>query len=216
MFKERTRCLLKATIPLLLFVVLAGAVSLGVSRLIPDKGADYYPGITIGSVTLLLGQKKSQIIGYTHRKGQPSEVRREWHENGQLARDNIAFDAGGHQTSFLQDEPDGAGPSAVPTASFESSRQKLAFPRELDRIYDQSGRLVLEWEYRKGVTARATWYWPETGRVRTSRGMDDLTQNGEEQAWDQSGRLVFHGRFDHGKLIEVLSGDISAPARPPE
>lgn len=199
-----------------LFIDAVAVVVIAWPRLVPEAGVEYYPGVSIGPLRLLLGPKKSEFIGFTRRVGQPSEVRREWHENGQLARDNIAFDASGNQTSFLQEQPEGAGPPNPSMPKSDPSHQKAAFPRELDRIYDKDGRLLLEWEYRKGVTVMATWYWPESGTVRTLREMDDLTQNGEERTWDQSGKLVFHGRFDHGKLVEVLSGNISAPARPPE
>ena len=192
---------------ILAFVVadLTVALVVVVPLVIPEKDTDYYPGISIGSVTILLGQKRAQTIGYTEREDMVTEIKREWHENGQLARDTKAFDAAGHEISLLEKPRDQV-----------AWRPELAFFREVDTHWDNEGHILGEWEFRKGVLVRLTWYWPKNERQRCRREMRGLRQDGDEEVWDSDGRLVFHGRFKDGDLVEILSGDPGAKERPPQ
>lgn len=211
----RSRTLLW-TAAVLALAVIGFAVFAFADRLIPKRNVEYYPGFTVGPVRLWLGPKKSEIIGYAYRQDQPSVIKREWRENGILARDALAFDESGQQVMYSPDVPPGFDVPPRPGSVIPASAIPPGFAlyRELVQFFDTEGRLVFEVEYRKGVVSYRKWFWPESGKVRCLRMMRGLEQHGEEAVWTEAGQLVFHARFEDNRLIETISGDPGARERP--
>jgi len=55
------------------------------------------------------------------------------------------------------------------------------------------------------LTGTERTYYPDSGRLRHEVNYQAGVRHGEEQAWDEQGKRLFHERFEHGFLPPVIA-----------